>query len=34
MGKGIRDFRSATREAKGAKEDLQQVADMAKIDKA
>ena len=34
LGKGIRDFRSATREAKGAKEDLQQVADMTKIDKA
>ena len=33
LGKGIKEFRNAGKEVQGAKKDVQEVADMAKIDK-
>lgn len=33
LGKGIKEFRNAGKEVQGAKNDVQEVADMAKIDK-
>jgi sec-independent protein translocase protein TatA len=33
LGKGIKEFRGASKEIEGATKDVQDVADMAKIDK-
>ncbi|NLT73993.1 MAG: twin-arginine translocase TatA/TatE family subunit [Chloroflexi bacterium] len=33
LGKGIKEFRSASKDIEGATKDVQEVADMAKIDK-
>ena len=32
LGQGLKDFRKATKDLEGAKEDVQEVADMARVE--